>query len=182
MDELRRASGPRLIEWTGERMVPWAPDVQVIYEHLHRYWFAASLAAGRRVPRRRQRRGLRHGDPRARSADSAVGIELDESERRPQPRQLPGGQPRVPRGSALSSSDFADGEFGLVVCFEVLEHIAEQEQLLDGIARVLGPDGVLVCSTPERVTYSELTGQQNPFHVRELTEAEFRDVLGERVR
>ena len=49
MDELRRADGPRLIEWTGERMVPWAPDVQVIYEHLHRYWFAASLAAGRRV-------------------------------------------------------------------------------------------------------------------------------------
>ena len=37
----RRAAAPRLIEWTGERCVPWAPDVQVVYEHFHRYIWAA---------------------------------------------------------------------------------------------------------------------------------------------
>src|SRR5262249_7014193 len=84
--------------------------------------------------------------------------------------------------TALDLSAFADGEFGLVVCFEVLEHIVEQEELLDGIRRVLAPDGVLVCSTPERTTYSELAGHDNPFHVRELTEAEFREMLGVRFR
>jgi len=45
----RRAAAPRLIEWTGERCVPWAPDVQVVYEHMHRYLWAAGLVAGRRV-------------------------------------------------------------------------------------------------------------------------------------
>ena len=38
-----------LIEWTGERCVPWAPDHQVVYEHMHRYHFAASYCAGKRV-------------------------------------------------------------------------------------------------------------------------------------
>jgi O-antigen biosynthesis protein len=179
MDDVRRASAPRLIEWTGERMVPWAPDVQVIYEHLHRYWFAASLAAGRRVLDVGSGEG--YGTAILASvADCALGIELDEVSVAHSRANYQADNLEFRVGSALELSDFADGEFGLVVCFEVLEHIAEQEQLLDGIARVLGPDGVLVCSTPERVTYSELTGQQNPFHVRELTEAEFRDVLGER--
>ena len=31
-----------LIEWTGERCVPWAPDVQVVYEHMHRWLLSAS--------------------------------------------------------------------------------------------------------------------------------------------
>ncbi|HKN54890.1 MAG TPA: hypothetical protein VJX66_20485, partial [Amycolatopsis sp.] len=41
--------GERLIEWTGERCVPWTDDLQVIYEHYHRYAFAARFAAGKRV-------------------------------------------------------------------------------------------------------------------------------------
>ncbi len=45
----RRAGAPRLIEWTGERCVPWSPDVQVVYEHLHRYLWAAQLVTGKRV-------------------------------------------------------------------------------------------------------------------------------------
>jgi GT2 family glycosyltransferase/SAM-dependent methyltransferase len=179
MDELRRASGPRLIEWTGERMVPWAPDVQVIYEHLHRYWFAATLATGHRVLDVGSGEG--YGTAILASAGaSAVGIELDEESVAHSRANYQADNLEFRVGTALDLSAFADGEFGLVVCFEVLEHIAEQEQLLDGIARVLGPDGALVCSTPERLTYSELAGQQNPFHVRELTEAEFRAMLGER--
>ena len=38
-----------LIAWTGERCVPWTDNVQVVYEHLHRYYFAAELAHDRRV-------------------------------------------------------------------------------------------------------------------------------------
>jgi hypothetical protein len=39
----------RLIDWTGERCVPWGDEVQGIHEHLHRYRFAASFASGKRV-------------------------------------------------------------------------------------------------------------------------------------
>src|SRR3954454_3669753 len=177
MDEIRSPGAPRLIEWTGERMVPWAPDVQVIYEHLHRYWVAASLAAGQRVLDVGSGEG--YGTAILASvADSACGIELDETSVAHSRANYRADNLEFRVGSALDLSIFADGEFGLAVCFEVLEHVAEQEQLLDGIARVLGPDGVLLCSTPERVSYSEASGQENPFHVRELTEHEFRDLLG----
>jgi O-antigen biosynthesis protein len=39
----------RLIEWTGERCVPWVPSPQLVYEHFHRYLWAASLVGDRRV-------------------------------------------------------------------------------------------------------------------------------------
>lgn len=42
-------TGKRLIEWTGERCVPWAKDLQVIYEHYHRYAFALRFTEGKRV-------------------------------------------------------------------------------------------------------------------------------------
>ena len=45
----RRAGAPRLIDWTGERCVPWTPDIQVAYEHYHRYLWAAQIVAGRKV-------------------------------------------------------------------------------------------------------------------------------------
>jgi GT2 family glycosyltransferase/SAM-dependent methyltransferase len=177
MDPIRRAGAPRLIEWTGERMVPWAPDVQVIYEHLHRYWFAANLAEGRRALDLGSGEG--YGTAILASvADSAVGIELDETTVAHSRANYGAANLEYRVGSALDLSEFGDGEFGLVVCFEVLEHVAGQEELLAGVARVLAPDGVLLISTPERVTYSEDTGQENPFHVRELTESEFRELIG----
>ena len=39
----------RLIEWTGERCVPWTGDLQVVYEHYHRYLLARPLVEGKRV-------------------------------------------------------------------------------------------------------------------------------------
>jgi O-antigen biosynthesis protein len=181
VDDIRRGAAPRLIEWTGERMVPWAPDVQVIYEHLHRYWFAASLAQGRRVLDVGSGEG--YGTAILASvAESAVGIELDETSVTHSRANYSADNLEFRVGSALDLSAFGDDEFGLVVCFEVLEHIAGQDELLAGIARVLNPDGVLLCSTPERVTYSKDTGQENPFHVRELTEHEYRDLLGAHFR
>ncbi len=49
MSVRRHAAAPRLIDWTGERCVPWAPDVQVVYEHFHRYMWAANAVSGRKV-------------------------------------------------------------------------------------------------------------------------------------
>ena len=66
------------------------------------------------------------------------------------------------------------------MAFEVIEHLVEQERMLEQIDRVLAPGGVLVISTPDRRVYSEATGQDNPFHERELTEPEFRALLGAR--
>ncbi|MHB8233657.1 MAG: hypothetical protein ACYDHT_03295, partial [Solirubrobacteraceae bacterium] len=73
----RRAGAPRLIEWTGERCVPWAPDVQVVYEHMHRYLWAAQLVQGKRVLDLGSGEGFGAailGD----TATQVVGVDVDE--------------------------------------------------------------------------------------------------------
>ncbi len=44
--------------------------------------------------------------------------------------------------------DFPDAYFGLVMAFEVLEHVEDDEGLLSEIARVLQPGGLFVMSVP----------------------------------
>ena len=73
----RALGSARLIEWTGERCVPWAPDMQVVYEHLHRYLWAAEIVRGRRVLDLASGEGF-GADILGRVASEVVGVELDE--------------------------------------------------------------------------------------------------------
>ncbi len=63
--------------------------------------------------------------------------------------------------------------FDVVLCFQVLEHIREPLPFLRALADRLGPGGVLVLTTPNRLR----TVSENPFHVREYTEPELRHEL-----
>nr|MDQ3936654.1 class I SAM-dependent methyltransferase [Actinomycetota bacterium] len=176
---IRRGGAPRLIEWTGERCVPWAPDVRVVYEHYHRYLWAAELARDRRV----LDLGSGEGYGSAILAATAGHVHgLDVDERTVEHARLNYSAPNLEFsvGSALDLSRFEEGEFDLVVAFEVIEHVEEQERLLDEAARVLAPGGALVVSTPERRVYAEERAEANPFHERELTESELQELLGRR--
>ena len=44
--------------------------------------------------------------------------------------------------------DLKDNSYSLVLCSHILEHIAYPEKLIEGIRRVLTPDGVLVVAVP----------------------------------
>ena len=172
----RRAGAPQLIDWTGERFVPWTDDVQVAYEHYHRYLWAGQLTKGRRV----LDLGSGEGFGSALLAGEAASVDgIDIDPRSVEHSQLNYGAPNLTfhQGSALELGAFADDAFDVVVAFEVLEHLVAQARMLDEIDRVLAPDGVLIMSTPDRRMYSESTGQDNPFHERELSETEFRALL-----
>ncbi len=173
----RRAGAPRLIEWTGERCVPWAPDVQVVYEHFHRYMWAARVIEGRRVLDLGSGEGF-GAAILAGSATHVVGVDVDERTVEHSKLNYGGPDLEFQVGTALDLSCFEDGSFGAVVAFEIIEHVQDQERVLDEVARVLGEDGILVVSTPDRRLYSEATGQHNPFHERELTLEEFQELLG----
>ena len=172
----RRAGAPRLIEWTGERCVPWTPDVQVVYEHLHRYLWAAKVVSGERVLDLGSGEGF-GASILADSAREVVGVDVDE--RTVEHASLNWSSSRVSfvLGSALDLSRFEDASFGAVVAFEIIEHLEEQERMLAEVARVLTADGLLIVSTPDRRIYSETTSQNNPFHQRELTHEEFSALL-----
>jgi GT2 family glycosyltransferase/SAM-dependent methyltransferase len=172
----RRAGAPRLIEWTGERCVPWAPDVQVVYEHFHRYMWAARVVEGRRVLDLGSGEGF-GAAILAESAAHVVGVDVDERTVEHSKLNYGGSKLEFQVGTALDLSGFEDGSFGAVVAFEIIEHVQDQERVLEEVARLLGDEGVLVVSTPDRRLYSEATGQHNPFHERELTLEELQELL-----
>jgi SAM-dependent methyltransferase len=168
---------PRLIEWTGERIVPWAQDAQVIYEHYHRYLWARPLVAGRRVLDLGSGEGF-GAALLAKVAAHVTGVDVDQRTVEHSRANYAASNLDFLVASATDLSAFADGAFDAVVAFEMIEHVAEHEQVLAEIARVLAPGGLLVMSTPERRAYSEDRDFSNPFHARELTQAEFTDLLG----
>jgi O-antigen biosynthesis protein len=174
----RRAGAPRLIEWTGERCVPWAPDVQVVYEHLHRYLWAAGLVAGRRVLDLASGEGF-GAAILAETAAEVIGCDIDADSVEHATLNYDADNLAFQVADARDLSAFADGEFGAVVAFEMIEHVDQQDRVLNEIKRVLSPDGLLVISTPDRDAYGEAAGA-NPYHVRELSQAEFAEVLGAR--
>ena len=65
----------------------------------------------------------------------------------------------------------------MIVCFEALEHISNQETLLKEVKRLLKEDGIFIVSTPNKPVYSENGTRQNPFHLKELERSEFETLL-----
>jgi SAM-dependent methyltransferase len=175
----RRAGAPRLIEWTGERIVPWAPDAQVIYEHFHRYLWAQPLVTGRRVLDLGSGEGF-GAALLAESASCVVGIDVDEATVQHSQANYAAPSLEFRVGTATDLADFETKSFDVVVAFEMIEHVAEHERVLSEIARVLADDGLLIMSTPERYAYSDDRDFVNPFHERELSQDEFVALLRSR--
>ncbi|MFC4819468.1 class I SAM-dependent methyltransferase [Dokdonella ginsengisoli] len=163
------------LPFTGERFTPECVR-EIWYEHWHRYAFARPLAAGKRV----LDAACGEGYGSALLADVAadvIGVDVDEATIG-HARMRYGAKPRLRYERADATNlPFADKSFDVIVSFETLEHLAAQEELLAGFARVLADDGVLVISSPDKRTYSEAAGFRNEFHVRELYREELLALL-----
>jgi len=148
-----------------------------MYEHLHRYFFAADLAEGKRVLDLGSGEGYGSAILAERAKD-VLGIELDPEAVQHAATNYPLDNLEFRQASVLDLDDLSDGSFDLVVCYEVLEHITEHDELFSLARRVLCPDGVFVISTPDREIYSEAADYHNPYHVKELSLREFDELLG----
>ena len=76
---------------------------------------------------------------------------------------------------------FPDGSFDAVLCFETLEHVENQAQVLDELARVCRPDGRVFISIPwvaHTVFHARDPGQQRGHqHITELARDDFAALL-----
>ncbi len=50
----------------------------------------------------------------------------------------------------------ADGQFDLITCMEVIEHVADPGEFVKALVTRLAPDGLLILSTPNRTSWSRL--------------------------
>jgi SAM-dependent methyltransferase len=169
------SDAPPPLAFTGERYHPEVPR-EMAYEHWHRYAFAMELARGRHVLDAASGEGY-GAALLARTAASVVGIDLSPEAVAHAQARYGGPRLRFEQGDVLRLDGLADASLDLVVSFETLEHLAEHDALLAAFARVLKPDGLLVISTPDKHTYTDLAGHQNPHHVRELYREEFEALL-----
>jgi SAM-dependent methyltransferase len=142
-------------------------------EHLVRYAWASRLAPGRRVLDAGC--GLGYGARMLRRAGAAevVGVDVAESVVEVASAEAEPGL-RFEVGD-VGGLDFEDGRFDLVVCFEVIEHVQDQQRVIGELVRVLAADGILVISSPNRASY--VPG--NPHHLHEYLPDELHAALAE---
>jgi SAM-dependent methyltransferase len=145
-------------------------------EHRSRYRFAARDAGGvRNLAVLDVACGAGFGLDMLDSAGArAVGVDYDADSllnvRRTQPAA------RLAGGDA-TCLPLKNASIDVVVSFETIEHVADARALVEEVRRVLKPGGRLVLSTPNRAFGPPERHQANPFHVREFTADELRDLL-----
>lgn len=82
------------------------------------------------------------------------------------------------RHGNLADLPLPDEAVDVVVNFQVIEHLWDQPQFVAECLRVLRPSGLLLMSTPNRVTFSPGRDTPlNPFHTRELNAGELTELL-----
>jgi len=156
-----------------ERMVPETDRETLMYsEHLVRYAFAAQFAKGKRVLDVACGSGYGSQLLSAKGARSVIGIDRSPEAITYSSKHHGSKQCRFVVGDALRLP-FEDDQFDLIVSFETIEHLANHEDFLAELARVLGKTGMLIISSPNKATYPE----GNPFHLRELHFEEFESLL-----
>jgi SAM-dependent methyltransferase len=149
------------------------PTSELWGEHRSRYRFAAQFAAGKQVLDVASGAGF--GLQMLRQAGACpIGLDYD-AHALSQVRCLES-KARLVHADA-TRLPFHAHSLDLVVSFETIEHVPDARALVSEVRRVLKPGGRLVLSTPNRAFGPEVRHTQNPFHVREFTADELRDVL-----
>jgi O-antigen biosynthesis protein len=144
-------------------------------EHRARYAWAAGLAASRKVLDAGCGTGYGLGILERGGAAQLVGIDLSEEAVARARDDNASADVEVLQGD-VRALPFADGEFDLVVCFEVIEHVDDRDAVLDELARVVSASGIVCISTPNRRVYPA----GNPHHIYEYEPDEFARTLATR--
>lgn len=162
------------LEFTGERFTPECVR-EIWYEHYHRYAFVKRLVKGKRVLDAACGEGY-GSDILSQYAKQVTGIDIDT-------KSITHAQVRYKKenldfiNESVTQLPCADNTFDVIVSFETLEHLEQQQEMLCEFNRVLKDDGLLIISTPDKKLYSDETGFDNEYHVKELYKSEFKNLL-----
>jgi SAM-dependent methyltransferase len=66
-----------------------------------------------------------------------------------------------------------DNNFDVVISFQLIEHIDDDNKLIAEVFRVLKPGGKFICTTPNKL----MSLTRNPYHVREYTKASLYETI-----
>jgi ubiquinone/menaquinone biosynthesis C-methylase UbiE len=164
---------PRLVEFTGERVIPGQVNDDLWSEHLARYAFARRYAAGKRVLDAGCGTGYGSAEL-AQSAADVTGVDLAADAIAYAKTNYP-----IPGLRFIESSctavPFPPESFDLLVAFEVIEHLSDHRAFLNECARLLTPEGLFIVSSPNKRYYAKTRAETgpNPYHEHEFEAGEF---------
>jgi len=166
---------PTALPLTGERTVPGVPEENYWFRrHQIAYRFALPYVRGKRV----LEVGCGEGygtDLLSTTAIDVVGLDYDAltiAHAAARYRQA-----RFVRGN-LAALPLPNESIDAVATLQVIEHVWNHNEFVRECCRVLRPGGLLLVTTPNRLTFSP--GQEtpvNPFHTKEFTAAELAGLL-----
>ncbi|TFB13222.1 class I SAM-dependent methyltransferase [Filobacillus milosensis] len=172
-----------MIEDTGERVIPNMMDPlnPLLLEHIARYQFALNYLYGRVLD---LSCGAGYGTHmiakrRKKQVDEVIGLDLDPDIIKYAKQEYYHPKTNYEIADATDSNlKDAYGQFDCIVSFETIEHIENEQAILDNYYNLLKPGGTLIVSTPFGKGRGEPCG--NPFHIHQLTQDEFRTLFTDR--
>lgn len=162
------------LEFTGERFTPECVR-EIWYEHIHRYAFAGELVRDKRVLDAACGEGYGAAHL-ARTARSVAAVDISEASISHARRRYQAENLEFQLADCYRLP-FADDAFECIVSFETLEHLEDQDRLLNEFRRVLDPSGFLLLSSPDKSVYTDRYHNENEFHVRELYQDELEELI-----
>jgi len=160
--------------WDGERLETKIYDEYTV-EHLHRYAVAAELIQGKNVLDLASGEGY-GSNLMAKFANSVIGVDISEEAISHARKKYKKENLKFLQGSA-AKVPIESSSIDVVVSFETIEHHDMHEEMMMEIKRVLKSDGLLVMSSPDKLNYSDIPGQNNPYHIKELYFEEFKELI-----
>lgn len=157
-------------------MVTDVDGVLGVAEHLHRYALACEYVKNKIVLDLASGEGY-GSHILSKVAQQVTGVDISaEAVSHANKKYARGNGSLVYKEGSASKIPLEDASVDVVTSFETLEHTTEQREFLLEIKRVLKPGGVLIMSTPDTEVYKERE-PDNPFHVKELSTAEFKQLI-----
>lgn len=165
-----------MLEFTGERIIPelMKPSNGMLLEHIARYHFAIHYAKGRVLD---FACGSGFGSNIVATAakkeiTELIAVDIDQETIKYAKSKYY--HPLVKFEQENAVNPFLPerlGQFDLIMSFETIEHIADEEIFLSNIYKMLKPGGTLVISTPFGQGRGKPT--REAFHIHQLTKEEF---------
>jgi GT2 family glycosyltransferase/ubiquinone/menaquinone biosynthesis C-methylase UbiE len=166
------------MKYTGERYLSSLDAPETSYEHWHRYLYSTLFCKDKVVLDVACGEG--YGSYLlSKYSKKVVGIDIDYDVINFASREYINNNLEFIVGNANNLPFKGKCLFDLIVSFETIEHIDEQNQikLLTEVKRLLKPGGVLIISTPNKALYTDVLNNRNKFHVKEFYLNEFNDFL-----
>lgn len=168
------------MEWTGERIIPklLKPTNGMLLEHIARYYFATPYIYGRVLD---IACGTGYGchmvaKERKREITEVIGVDIDEETLYYANREYNHQKVTYVKGDVLDPHLPGQlGEFDVILSFETIEHVKEDQIFMDHLYQMLKPGGTLVLSSPFGRGRGMPTSE--PYHFHQFTPEEFEDLF-----